>query len=518
MFKLRTLKTASEIEIRDVMSNFYLRLSLQKHAWQDIEEFIDQLKNISIRDTFELNIELDGADHTINSATANDIDGLRKHYEDHSEEDEGLDIYIKIDKKQNNNIISIYNLNEFRRYLTSGSILKTIEILSTGFHENQEIIFEVFDEIENFGSNTIKFIKHEKEKEIKQTKIAPYRRKTLELFKENTTLTNLPYTFIAEDFNVADSQNLYDFESFFNRAKLIYSLACLSNSTEVSTDDKIRFKFNGYKSFLTDYLKPEKIPEDCDIAYKIYAWTFSDGHCSDKLGLVRNIVTLNNLGNRLNLNKTTWHTIQSNYEIYLKENISQYLELKGKLLELISEFNKRAFDATDNFIGSFQSSATAFVTFIISVVAINGLKDSGADKIFSKEYFLISAFICSASIFWLIISRADAKERIRYITSQTKKSIMDNYKNILSTNELSESIEPEIKSIKKHTDSRIKKYTILWILSIFTFFIVFTIGYSLSEPKNIDSEKTKYEKHQDADKPSHPKILNNFNKDNLIKI
>lgn len=102
MFKLRTLKTASTIEIRDVMSNFYLRLSLQKHSWQDIEEFIDQLKNISIRDTFEFNIDLDGADHTINSATENEINSLRKHYEEHSEEDEELDIHIKIDKKQNN--------------------------------------------------------------------------------------------------------------------------------------------------------------------------------------------------------------------------------------------------------------------------------------------------------------------------------------------------------------------------------------------------------------------------------
>lgn len=519
MFDLRAFKTVSEIDIRDVMSNFHLKMSVKDHSWKDIESLIYQLTNLPSRDKFELNIDLDGADHTLTAATEDEISGLRKHYEDYSSEDEGLEIYLKINKDQNENIISIYNLEKFRFFLTSNSILNSIDLLSQKLHKKQEIVFDVFDDIENFGSPTIKFIRHETStsREIEHKILASSRKKTLALFKENTVLTGLPYNFVAEDFNITDNHFLYGFENFFKQAKTIYSLACLSNSTEVSPDEKIRFKFNGYKSFFTDFFEPEDIPEDGGIAYKIYAWTFSEGHCSDKLGLVRNIITLNNQENRLNLSQATWNTIQSNYEIYLKENIAQYLELKGKLLELISDFNKRAFDATDTFIGSFQSSATAFVTFIISVVAINGLKDSGADKIFSKEYFLISSFICIASIFWLAISRTDTKNRIIYITSQTKKSIIDNYKNILSINELNDSIEPEIESIKSHTNSRINKYTLLWALSILSFLIVFAVGYALSGTPAQNSDKTESAP-LDSAKPPHQQNIDYLNKNNLIKI
>ena len=488
MFDLRMFKIPSDIEVRDVMSSFSLTTSLRKHSWQDIENLTDQIKRISIRDTFELNIDLDGVDHTISAVGEEALNQLKEHYLEHSEEDETLSIELKINKQQDKNIISIYNLKEFTKYLTAQSTLKNIELLSYKIHGAREIIFEVFEEVENFGSETIKFVKHDPDGKIISSKAVISRDKTLDLFKENTVLTGLPYLFIAEDFHTVQGKHLHGLEDFFKRAKIVYSLACLSNSTEVNAAGEIRFRFNGYKSFLTKFLPPEKISENEKIAYKIYAWTFSDGHCADKLGLVRNILTLNNQKDRLNLTTSTWHTIQSNYEIYLKENIAQYLELKGKLLEFISDFSKRAFDATDTFIGSFQSSAAAFVTFIISVVAINGLKDSGADKIFSKEYFLISAFICIASTLWLLLSRTDTKDRIVHITSQTKKSIIDNYKNILSLDELNDGIDPAIESIKTHTNNRIKKYTWLWTSTILTFLLIFATGLIFSDSKKTEEK------------------------------
>ncbi|UQS90979.1 hypothetical protein M5C90_06095 [Pseudomonas chlororaphis subsp. piscium] len=269
---------------------------------------------------------------------------------------------------------------------------------------------------------------------------------------------------------------------------LVYSLAYISNNTEVLNTGNIQFKFNGYKTFVTPGCRPEDLRDDKELAYKIYSWTYSEGHCSDKLGLVRNIFTLNTLNEGLNLSLSTWHTIQSNYEIYLKDNVGQYLELKGKLLELISDFSKRTLDATDGFISSFQSSAAAFITFIVSVVAINGLKDAGTETIFSTEYFMISVFISIASALWLVFSRRDTKDRIDYLTSQTKSSILENYKNILSPEELNASIDPAVQSVKTHTKKRIKKYTTLWLLSLAAFLIVFSVGLSITKNEERKSQ------------------------------
>ncbi|MBD9458268.1 hypothetical protein IB241_11275 [Pseudomonas sp. PDM05] len=480
MLNLSELKKKSKaFEARDVLSRFSLDMSLEQHCWQDINTLVAQLAGVAARDSFEFTIDLDGADKTITSCEQPNIDELQKHYQEHNDENTGLTLELKINKTLSESTYSVYNLQLFAEFISSQSVLKTIELFSRNM--GSHLTFEVFEDITPFGSEVIKFIKHGENIKYSQPHTIKRRNKRIESFKEGTTSIGLPNNFTADDFELSTQEKIDPkLVTFFETSKLVYALAFLSNSTEVNANGEVQFKFNGYRSFVTIAQRPEDLKENNKIAFKIYSWAFAEGPSTDKLGLIRNIITLNHQDQSLNLTNNTWHTIQSNYEIYLKENISQYLELKGKLLEFISEFNKRVLDSTDGFISSFQNSTVAFVSFIISVVAINGLKDAGSEKIFSKEYFLISAFICATSALWLHFSRKDTQDRITHITTQTKNSILTNYKNILSEDELNLSIEPAIVSINIHTKERIKKYTTLWIFTIVLFFLVFSIGLAIS--------------------------------------
>ncbi|AZF40466.1 MULTISPECIES: hypothetical protein [unclassified Pseudomonas] len=481
MLNFSDLKNKSKtFEAQDVLSRYTLDASFELHSWLDIKNLVSQLEKISVRDNFEFTIELDGSDKTITSCTPSELNKLEIHYNEYNGDNTTLTLELKINKNFIEQTYSIYNLKLFADFLSSQSILKSIELLSRNMRE--QLIFEVFEEINNFGSKTIKFIRHGENISKIEAQMQQKRNKKIASFKEGTTLIGLPYNFTAADFDFSMQENTSSkLIKFFQNSKLIYALAYLSNSTEVNTRGEIQFKFNGYRSFSTVAQQPEGLKENNKIVFKIYSWVFSDGPSTDKLGLVRNIFTLNSQDGKLNLTINTWHTIQSNYEIYLKENVTQYLELKGKLLEFISEFNKRALDSTDGFISSFQNSTVAFISFIVSVVVINGLKDAGSEKIFSKEYFLISIFICVASTFWLYFSRKDTQDRIVYITKQTKNSILSNYKNILSEEELNSSIDPVIFSVDIHTGERIRKYTVLWVLTIVSFFLVFSIGVGISK-------------------------------------
>lgn len=482
-----------QLEISENLAQLTLRAVRTSHSERVINNITNKLSKISARDTFELTLSIDGAEIAITDCSKESLEQLNTYYEENKDESDTIKIIISIIKKNTNKTISIYSLNSFLEFFSPKSPLEKLDTLSAVFEEM--IIFEVFKTIDSFGSPTIKFRSY---KEAPSTNDVNSNKKRLDRFSrisENSNFIHFNHKFLPSDFDAKNTPPTnHGLNTFFNKAKLIYSLACISNTTEVYEDKYISFKINGYRTITTEKTSPEKLNINSDIAYKIYDWIYTEGQCSDKIGLVRNILTLDSTNNKINLSNSTWNTIQANYAIYLKENIGKYLDLKSKLLEYITEFNKRALDATDAFTSSFQNNTIGFTTFIVTVVAINGLKDAGSEKIFSKEYLLIAGMICTISMLWMLISRSDTNTRISYLISHTKDSILKAYSNILSTDEVNESIDPTIENIKTHASQRMRKYTALWVISTAIFMLLFIIGFlwTLSPSKTSpDSGNTK---------------------------
>lgn len=478
-------RNSNKFTINETLYKFSASASRIKHSKYLLRKLFYLLRKISIRDTFELSIEMDGHERTVIDSSNQSLQEIILFYEQNKEENENLTIDLIINKNLKNKKISIYSLSSFSSFFNSNSVLDKINILAGVFDD--VIYFEVFEPIKIFGSNTIKFIPYDSGSSENTTpEDVKLRSSVFSRFQDNSNLMQLRQEFLPEDFFCSNHDNSY--RDFFSKAKLLYSLAFIANSTELIEDEFITFKVNGYKTISTEKRTPEKFTEDSDIAYKIYEWVYSEGQCSDKIGLVRNIITLESDSNTISLTTSTWRTIQANYSIYLRENIGKYLDLKSKLLEYITEFNKRALEATDSFTSSFQSNTIGFTTFIVTVVAVNGIKDSGADKIFSKEYILIALIICAVSTLWMLISKSDTDNRIRYLIEQTKSSIIRSYSNILSIDEVNESIDPTIEKIKTHTNQRIKKYRNLWTISTLTFLFLFVAGYLISDPTPLKTD------------------------------
>lgn len=474
-----TRRNSDKFTINETIFKFSATASRCRHSKHLLRKLFSLLRKISNRDTFELSIDMDGHERTVIDSNSQSLQEIILFYEQNKEENEKLTIDLVINKNLENKKISIYSLTSFSLFFNSNSVLNKINILAGIFDD--VIYFEVFEPIKAFGSQTIKFIPYDSGLSENITpEDVKLRSSVLSRFNDNSNLMQLKQEFLPEDFFCSDHDNPY--HDFFSKAKLLYSLAFIANSTELIEDEFITFKVNGYKTISTIKRTPEKLTEDSNIAYKIYKWIYSEGQSSDKIGLVRNIITLESDSNTISLTISTWRTIQANYSIYLRENIGKYLDLKSKLLEYITEFNKRALEATDSFTSSFQSNTIGFTTFIVTVVAVNGIKDSGADKIFSKEYILIAFIICAISTLWMLISKSDTDNRILYLIEQTKSSIVRSYSNILSIDEVNDSIDPTIKKIKTHTNQRIKKYQTLWISSTLTFLFLFIAGYLISDP------------------------------------
>lgn len=465
----------SNIEATETLSRVFLTAIKNSPEWEDVEKIISELENIPPRDSFELTVNLDGSEANLtNVKQRNLIEELFLE----ADETEKLKLTIKINKAITGAKVSIYSLEKFTEWLSQKNIIDQINTISEAFDDS--LTFLVQHDIEEFGSSTILFTT---EKELSHER-SPHRARTKELLEENVNLLNLNRKFTPEDFhaNIKDVKISY----LFSKAKLIYSLAYISNHTEVRGNQRIVFRFNGYKTFTTPEKRPEDLSENCEIAFKIFNWAYSDGKCGDKLGLIRNLITLSAKKNSLNIDTALWQTIQSNYEIYLKDNIANYLELKSSLLNTVSDFNNKALEIADNFTNSFKSSCIGMITFLVTVVAVNGLKDNGPQEIFSPAYILITFLICIISAAWLLISTKDTSRKIKNKITNTRNLIHRNYSTILNIEEINSCIEPTFETIKTETTDSIRYYTILWIASISISAIIFFAGYSFT---NTNKEK-----------------------------
>lgn len=67
-------------------------------------------------------------------------------------------------------------------------------------------------------------------------------------------------------------------------------------------------------------------------------------------------------------------SIKSNYNIYLKENVKKYIDVKNKINDSIFSLTNKFDDATGNLISSFKTSFYTLASLLISLILFKVLK------------------------------------------------------------------------------------------------------------------------------------------------
>ena len=93
------------------------------------------------------------------------------------------------------------------------------------------------------------------------------------------------------------------------------------------------------------------------ILYKIYDWIYSGGSSIDKAIIARNIICLHcKYEPLLKLDSKVLLSIQSSYNLYLKDHVIQYLEMKNKVAEFISEILSRTGEYATELLDKFKTN------------------------------------------------------------------------------------------------------------------------------------------------------------------
>ncbi|MEI7347887.1 hypothetical protein [Dickeya chrysanthemi] len=399
------------------------------------------------------------------------------------EDNSKLDIDIKIYKSNSHNNLNTSHIFNFKNYI-SGPILKSdFEFLNflKQFNLSKKIKIKCWESITEFSTSTIIF-------EGSNTPLLAVnnlddRQSIISKRNKCCHFTNdVEYRFTPDDFHLITECTYPEINEKFERLTLLFSLIYLSDYSEIiDIDSKIilDYKMKGYRlisnklDLTTANLKVVKE------LYGIYQWIYNQGNFVDKIGLAKNIISIHMTNNDItSLSSGALRSIESGYDIYLKENVKQYIEIKNKISELLISQSDKASEITKNMLGTLKTSFWSVVTFFITVILVRLITSKGDGIIFTGEVAIMTyLFIFFSGIYHWLSECEVNEDKARLFDRYT--TIKDRYKDLLNEEDLKKVID--IEQLKEKDQLYIRKrrktYRIIWILFNIVMFLSVTAIY-----------------------------------------
>ncbi len=481
-------KSSHQFEIDEKISVFKLIIkpASSNSAKSLFEDLLKELDKIPSRDTFRLEIQ-DGVDsgREFRVNTREVFEEILNSYESTKKLGGSFELLLEIKKKYANGFLSVYFIEELDKYFSQRHTINIIKELSAYIADG--LHFVVFSPLKRCGSKTIYFSSPPPEgAPIYIDRIK--RLKAINIFKDSSSFLGyeeFSSKLLPSDFYADGNIDFPNIKYFFDKAFVILSFAFLSNQSEVQkkADNNYRLtvKIHGYKALDFDAFSCKQQQICLLTLFKIYEWVYQSdsGNPVEKIGLVRNLISLHTSEkDEVVIDDILWQAIKSNYKVYLKENVEVYLEAKSKIAEVLTASVEKTQELVEGVVGSIRAAIGVLVTFLLTVVLINGFKEIGeVEKIFSTSYLFIVFIISFFTWIWICFSIKDAKNRFLYSSENIENIILTSYKNILLPSEIKEATsqvrEKNIKYIEEYTD-RYKKY---WEYFLLFFFGVYFLGY-----------------------------------------
>lgn len=386
-------------------------------------------------------------------------------------------IKINIEKKLKESWLSIYSIDSFTEYIKKRSLSEFFAIINNRF--SNSLIFEVQDDnYSDWSTYTIAFV--HRNSNFSLSGIG-----NIDRSKRITESRNLcyceieKYGLIPEDFFFQNISITNELQTAFQKAYMIFACSFIFDCSIIK-NDIYEYKLNGFKA-LWGYIEIKRVSainvdvKSCNIINEIYQWLYLGGNNNDKINIARNIISLNIESKMLNISNSVFTSILSNYKIYEKENVKQYLEVRNKLSELLIDLQEKIGSIMNSFIGDFKKNIITLVSFFISVIAIKVVSKGDFINGFTNEIIWLSFVFIIISVGLLFYSRWELAKKIE-LYNKHYNQIKERYKDVLSTIELNkifEECDPQKDDTNNSFVKRQRKiYSWLWgssiiLLSIF---------------------------------------------------
>ena len=476
--EVRELFESVNVEVTERLDTAEASCAIAYNTLPTIETLRELFKLIPDRDTITLSLVTDSDDmltFTNHQTEAIDYASLT----DGLLSEDIITVRIQIDKTVANKKFSIYDYESFVTDLLQHPMPKVMNWFSIHLSDQEDLMFEVFDYDISFSTKIIAFQSSE------NASFAPMVNRAQRLsdcrdtacFYNMNSFEIIPDDFIVQGIVQADNR----LPALFNKLATILSLVYISSSAPIN-DKTINIQINGqrtvgYEIELTEINADEKWQN-------IFTWVFTDGNPTDKALIAHNVISLHcKFETLLNLDHTVFEAIKSSYNLYLRNNVNQYLDMKRDIAKFIQNVVAQVGDYSVAILGKFKTNLFAIFGFLFTVVLTKIGGTQKWDDIFTKHTIYIIELFVGGSLIYLLICFFET----RYKLKKAKKGYEDlkkNYEDVLSEPEMKEAFKND--KLLIDTEKSAKKGMIGWSLAwsglLFAAIIiieVFTVNHGL---------------------------------------
>lgn len=387
------------------------------------------------RDTISLKLVTDSEDTlTFNNHQTEPISFSS--FTDEMLSEDNINVKIQIDKTVLDGKFSIYDYDAFVRDLLLRPLQEIMRWFSLHLSGQEKLMFEIFDYEMSFSSRTMAF----ESSEDATFKSTVSRGQRLRACKDSACFYNMNvFEILPDDFiiqGVVRPNNRL--QTLFGKIATILSLAYVSSSSSIE-NGKMKIQISGQRTVSYD-LKLNDIGED-DKWQNIYTWIYTDGNHTDKALIAHNVVSLHcKFETILNLSDNVFDAIKTNYNLYLRNNVDKYLDMKRDIAKFIQNVVSQVGDYAVAILGKFKTNLLAIFGFLFTVVLTRIGTTQKWDDIFTKHTtYLVEMFVIG-SFAYLIVCFFETKFKLKK-TRLAYFALKDNYKDVLSEVELNEAFK-----------------------------------------------------------------------------
>lgn len=375
-------------------------------------------------------------------------------------EDGEISVKVEIQKSIENCRLSIYDFNKFSEDFLRLPLDQAMKAFAMLFNETENyIIFELLGGDEFFHTKTMFFLPTGSTVAIS----AFNRRQRLEECRETSYFYNQEtYALLPDDFKIETDYEENPFKVMFSKLEAVLSICYLASNATVQNEG-VKFQVIGQRSIEYTYKFVEIIENH--MIYKIYDWIHSGGNSIDKAIIARNIICLHcKYEPPLNIDARVLASIQSNYNLYLKDNVIQYLELKSKMAEFISDIVSRTGEYATELLDRFKTNLIAIFAFLFTVILADVVSDQPLDNIFTRDITIILEVVLAGSLVYLIICYKQSQYQMQKVY-ESYESMKKLYEGVLAQEDINDCFQNDkiLLEMKKSIKKKECFYLTLWI-------------------------------------------------------
>ncbi len=470
------LNAAKRVERLDEFEFFIETEMAQIQAHAIALALLGLAPSLSSRDRIEVTVAVDG--EAASAGVNDDESRMRIGRLFDLGSDAGADVRFRlvIHKRVEDNALSVYDLDAFAHYLDTQPLKHVLDSLADRFDGHLKLACARL--LKAGGSATLQFVPEGHP----GWSAAPYatgaRERAIALFKETSFSASLPAKLIPADFQLDNPIGHPVIDRFFARASAVLSAIYLCNNAELEPDNTLMYRLAGYKVLEESGVSVASLTKSHEVLSKIANWAYDAGGSTDKVGLARNVLSLHVASLRdLSDQPQILNAILSNYQIYLKDNVSAYLDVRNRMAELLLESTSKTHSLVESSLDSVRNGMLVVFTFVLTVVVVNGLKDTNTKVIFSAEYFWVVFIITVLCSIWIHHACKDVLVRFDYAVETTKQLLKDSYHNVLIADEVDQHTSATFVANRKHLKQQVRGYRYLWYAVSAVLLLTFAVGY-----------------------------------------